>query len=342
MYITRNVIILSILLFIAGCGGSSSSSEYQKNTHTPSILLPENRAHEFSLNTETTKVYLDVAYGNHERQTLDLFIPNHTETMPLIIYLHGGGFTHGGKNEFYDQASANTVVNYLMNNKIAFALVNYRLLPLAPDIDDEGILKPMGDITYALQFLRYFSDRLNVNTNKIGLVGSSAGAGSALWINTVGDQADPDNSNLIKRESTLVSVVALSNTQSTYDFVKWETEVFPQGQWTLELDHRTQNIYGGVEDLSSLYSEQRLLDYRSKVDMLAKLSSQDGAIYIYNTALESNFGDPLHHPYHSQVLYNQASAAGISTDAYIEDLGINTLGTAINPFLYVANFLTSQ
>ena len=63
MYLTRNVIALSIVLLLASCGGTSSSSENKINIDPPSILLPENKAQDFSLNTETAKVYLDVAYG---------------------------------------------------------------------------------------------------------------------------------------------------------------------------------------------------------------------------------------------------------------------------------------
>ena len=52
--------------------------------------------------------------------------------------------------------------------------------------------------------------------------------------------------------------------------------------------------------------------------------------YTSTTQLwKRTLNDPLHHPYHSQVLYNQAIAAGIATDAYIQDLEINTLGTAV-------------
>ncbi len=326
---------------LSACNHDSTPSQSSAR-YTPELNLPANRAADFALSTTNSKAYLDIPYGSHERQVFDIFLPSHDQPTGLIIYFHGGGFTHGDKSDFYSQDNAATTIDYLLQRQLAFALVNYRLLPTAPEVDTEGVLKPMGDMMYSLQFMRHFHFPLNINPEKIALIGSSAGAGTALWINTLDDQADSQHLDPVKHETTKVVAVALSSTQASYDLVQWQQQVFLNNEWTLTLDHRLQNLYAGVDQLEDLYSNPRLTAYRAHVDMLSQLSSDDGAIYIYNTASETNFDDPLHHPYHSQVLYNSALAAGITTDAYIQDLDIDTQVGSKNPFIYLVNFLISD
>ena len=48
---------------------------------------------------EGVTVYRDIAYvtDGHERQKLDLYIPNEGENLPLIIWIHGGAWLGGDK-----------------------------------------------------------------------------------------------------------------------------------------------------------------------------------------------------------------------------------------------------
>src|SRR5436190_1744848 len=40
----------------------------------------------------------DVAYGPHERHRLDLFAAPGVQDLPVIIFVHGGGFVRGDKS----------------------------------------------------------------------------------------------------------------------------------------------------------------------------------------------------------------------------------------------------
>ena len=48
-----------------------------------------------------TTVYRDIAYvtNGHPRQKLDLYLPKSAENPPLMILIHGGGFSEGDKRE---------------------------------------------------------------------------------------------------------------------------------------------------------------------------------------------------------------------------------------------------
>ena len=45
-----------------------------------------------------TKIDRDLAYGEHERHKFDLFVPKSETPLPLIIWIHGGGWEGGSKD----------------------------------------------------------------------------------------------------------------------------------------------------------------------------------------------------------------------------------------------------
>ena len=45
------------------------------------------------------QVHLDVKYGDHERNVLDVWLVKSDEPTPLVIYIHGGGFKGGDKKK---------------------------------------------------------------------------------------------------------------------------------------------------------------------------------------------------------------------------------------------------
>src|SRR3954468_15283924 len=69
-------------------------------------------------------LHRDLAYvsGGHERQKLDLYLPQQGEKRPLIIWIHGGAFRMGNKDD--DQLQAPWP--YLAQG-YALASINYRL-----------------------------------------------------------------------------------------------------------------------------------------------------------------------------------------------------------------------
>ncbi|NKM57728.1 hypothetical protein GFL21_24885, partial [Rhizobium anhuiense] len=41
--------------------------------------------------TSGIKVTQDIAYGSHERNKLDLFVPEGAKGLPVLVFIHGGG-----------------------------------------------------------------------------------------------------------------------------------------------------------------------------------------------------------------------------------------------------------
>jgi acetyl esterase/lipase len=124
-----------------------------------------------------TRKYLDISYTPdmpHPMRKLDLFLPETGEgPFPLLIYMHGGGFTGGLKNDFH-------VENYLESIKegFAFVTVEQRLLSPKPDgsLDPEGVFPyPLFDLKAAIRFLRANAEAYKLDTDRFALLGTSAG-----------------------------------------------------------------------------------------------------------------------------------------------------------------------
>jgi acetyl esterase/lipase len=114
---------------------------------------------------ETT---LDVAYRDGSDVALDLYAPvrdDGCDPIPIVVYLHGGGFVTGDKGNRIDDK-----VELFTGQGWAFASVNYRL---APDAQYPG---PEEDVAAALDWLRDHAGEFGGDPDRIALTGHSAGA----------------------------------------------------------------------------------------------------------------------------------------------------------------------
>jgi len=206
-----------LALFAASCGSDSSSTN--STPPDPLELTPSEAA--FELSSVAAEYFEAIEYGPYDENLFDIYLPASDEPTPLLIYIHGGGFTGGSRDT---SESEDFVMSYLAEG-IAFASIDYRLLQ-SPDPD--GVIKPLTDSTRALQFIRYHAAQLNIDPDNVILMGGSAGAGTSLWIGFNDDMADPDSEDPVLRQSSRVTALIAIATQGTYDIGKWKTVVFEE------------------------------------------------------------------------------------------------------------------
>lgn len=112
---------------------------------------------------EGTRELKDLAYGEHGKQKLDLYLPPGTEVRPLVIYIHGGGWRGG------DKRSHGSLYRWLAERGYAVASVNYRLS------GSDKYPACIDDCTAAVRWLRSKAGEYQFDSKRIGLIGSSAG-----------------------------------------------------------------------------------------------------------------------------------------------------------------------
>lgn len=115
--------------------------------------------------TENSYYYQNLAYGEHERQKLDLYIPKNSDgEVGLILMIHGGAWVAGDKSGYSD------FIKGWADKGHAAASINYRYL--AYDVSFDDIL---DDIESALHAIKKAGEEKGVNINKMLLSGHSAG-----------------------------------------------------------------------------------------------------------------------------------------------------------------------
>lgn len=280
--------------------------------HAPPIAVPDG-----------TRYAPNVAYGPYgdggsSSQLMDLFVPAGRQPVPIVLFVHGGGFVGGDKAKAY---SAPAEIAAYLERGIAYGTVNYRLLA---DQDQDGVLKPLKDVARAVQFVRAHAGLLGLDGTVV-LHGSSAGAGASLWLATHDDLARPESEDVVLRESTRVTAVALSETQATYNIPRWETDVFVDypdaalgfDEMAPALQQRMLSFYG-VRDVAALDTPE-IQAYMADVDMLALMDTADAPIWVENVKQDvvspDTTGLLFHHAHHARTIEAFATAAGLSVVA---------------------------
>lgn len=111
---------------------------------------------------------IDIPYGTHPLQRLDVIAPPDAEGLPVLLFFHGGGFTHGTKawGGFMAPALGNVVL----------VLADYRLIP---EVD------PATQMEDALSAMRWVAQHIGDwggDKARLHVGGHSAGAAIAALL----------------------------------------------------------------------------------------------------------------------------------------------------------------
>lgn len=155
----------------------------------------------------------EMRYGPHFRQTIDFYKAKSDKPTPLVVSIHGGGWTGASKAQMLPPVTA------LLSRGISVASIGYRLIyDGRTDKVHPELAAPMLDAARALQFLRSKAGELNIDKERIAATGISAGANSSLWLALHQDLADPSSPDPVARESTRVCCAGCGGfTYASYD-----------------------------------------------------------------------------------------------------------------------------
>ena len=114
------------------------------------------------------RIDADVRYGIGPREALDVYRPERDWTsgrvLPVIVWVHGGGFLAGDKAQVANYAKIIACAGYVT------VAVNYSLAPAARHPT------PTRQVNAAIAYLVANSQRFNLDVGRVILAGDSAGA----------------------------------------------------------------------------------------------------------------------------------------------------------------------
>jgi acetyl esterase/lipase len=116
----------------------------------------------------------DIPYASpaQERQVLDVYSPPQAKNLPVVFWIHGGGWQTG------DKSSVQVKPQAFMDQGFVFVSTNYRLLP---NVDMGTIVR---DIALAIHWTHDHIAEYGGDPNRLFVMGHSAGAQLAALVCT--------------------------------------------------------------------------------------------------------------------------------------------------------------
>ena len=228
--------------------------------------------------------YIDLAYGNGERQQLDLCIPNDASgDIGLVLFIHGGAWIAGNKDSY-----RNGTIAASKDYGLAGAAINYHYISDSVHMDTL-----MNDIDLALAKIKATGAEKGLNINKVLLMGDSAGAHMSLLY------------AYSKADTAPIKPVAVISNSGPTDFT--------------DENFFINNALGGPEVLSDLFSKaggvRFTYDQRHLPEVQTALQKYSPLYYVNENTVPTiiNHGDS-----DSIVPYSNA----VSLDAKLTQCGV--------------------
>ena len=271
--------------------------------------------------TKVAPTHVGIRYGPHVRNLFDFWAASSAAPAPLLVHIHGGGFRTGSRTAI-DQG----LIRACLAAGIAVMSIDYRFLPDAPIQD---ILR---DCARAIQFIRLNAETYQIDPKRVAAYGSSAGAGTSLWLGFHPDLADPHNPDPVLRQSSRLTAIAGSNTQATYNLPEWETVIGPNDpSWSRNRapDEELAGFYH-VRDIGVLETAagRQLL---AGVSMLQLASSDDPPVFLASAHPDGpiqNRSHYLHHPRHTRAVEARCREVGIPITVHFSNADPRSPGNA--------------
>jgi acetyl esterase/lipase len=142
----------------------------------------------------------DVEYGKAGERSLKLDVirpkQENPEPRPCIVWIHGGGWQNGNKN-----SGTVRLGGLVSSGNYVGVSVGYRLTDVA------SWPAQIHDCKAAIRWVRANSKKYNINSDKIGVWGSSAGGHLVSLLGTSGDVAEVEGENGTPGVSSRVTCV---------------------------------------------------------------------------------------------------------------------------------------
>jgi hypothetical protein len=245
----------------------------------------------------------NVSYGKHERNVLDFWQANSDKPTPVVICIHGGGWSNGDKSSYYSR------VETYLDAGISMATINYRLMKQA---NEEKVVPPvkapLEDAARAVQFVRSKAAEWNIDKKRLGATGGSAGGASTLWLAFHDDMADPASSDPVARESTRLTCAAVDGAQTSLD----PKELF---EWMPNYTYGAHAF--GLKNIKEMVGQrEKLLPWLKEYSAIELVTKDDPPIGLYYKGVKGakrgeSHPDPTHSPMLGLLLAEKLKQVGV-------------------------------
>ncbi len=123
---------------------------------------------------------------------MDILQPDSNEPLPLIVFITGGGFIMAPKNNWIQQRMR------LAENGFVVASIEYRNAPLAK------FPQPLEDVKTAIRWLRAHASKFNIDPERVGVLGNSAGGYLSSFVGVTNGNREFDKGEYLEYSSDVL------------------------------------------------------------------------------------------------------------------------------------------
>lgn len=240
---------------------------------------------------EGVKVERDLEYAKvgDKKLLLDLYLPEKAEgPLPVVVGIHGGGWANGSK--------AGGQGNWLSRHGYAVAVINYRL-------SGEAIFPAqIEDCKAAVRWLRANAKKYNLDPDRFGATGHSAGGHLTSLLATTGDVKEFDKGDHLDFPSRIQAAVPSAGPT---DFLQMDANA-PKGARLKHDDPKSPEarlIGGPIQENKEKVAKANPITYVSKDDPPFLIVHGDSDEVV-----------PAHQ---AQLLHEALNKAGVETKLHL-------------------------
>ena len=289
----RRVVLSSLLLVgLAGFAGAEAA-------HYPSKTL-EVAPTKTEVKQISGVVYEQVpsrGYANVPMQ-LDLLQPQKKTKMPAIVYVTGGGFINANRDNGVQ------LRNYLAEKGYVVASITYRVAPTAQ------FPQPLEDVKASIRYLRAHADQWNIDKDRIGIIGGSAGGYLSAFAGTTSGTKTFDKGENLQESSKVncaVDLYGLSDLSRVgMDYSPEVQQLHKSAGATEALWVNGSPVFGGKD--GGILADPKAAEAANPIDYIGKNSAP--MLLMHGTA------DKVVSPGQTDLLYQALKEKGVPAERY--------------------------
>ena len=229
---------------------------------------------------------------------LDLLQPQKKTRMPAIVYVTGGGFINANKDNGVQ------LRNYLAEKGYVVASITYRVAPTAK------FPQPLEDVKASIRYLRAHADQWNIDKNRIGIIGGSAGGYLSAFASTTSGTKTFDKGENLQESSKVscaVDLYGLSDlSQVGMDYSPEVQQLHKSAGATEALWVNGSPVFGGKD--GGVLADPKATEAANPIAYIGKNSAP--MLLMHGTA------DKVVSPGQTDLLYQALKAKGVPAERY--------------------------
>ncbi|MGH1520454.1 alpha/beta hydrolase fold domain-containing protein [Chryseobacterium sp. JK1] len=319
---------------------SISNSFFSQNFSQTLVKTPPVKS---TLLPEIANITEDITYTINRKGSpvkLDVFTPKNalTEKLPVLIYIHGGGWVGGDKIIHADNYVETTIAK-LMAKKYAVVSINYTLLN-----DSTHFPLPLEDTKDAIRWVRKNAEKYNFDTHNIGLFGASAGAHLALMAAYTPDNTyigNPELSSYSAKVNYVIDHYGPADLNKLFHTRLGTIPVAMIGLISKKIVSLQQDLVKGLSGYDVKKDQGRAIEYFKTISPVYFVSEAVPTLIVQGNS------DKIVPLSQSKKLYRKLKRAKVQTSLIVVDKGVHGFGTTDKAYLdkltdEMVDFVVSQ